>query len=659
MKRLVHSALLCACVLFTPLARAAVPSPAPAPAPASVPADPTPVAPALTAQDASAWLDGMVPFALRQGDLAGGVVVVVKDGAILAAKGYGYADVASKRMVDAERTLFRPGSVSKLITWTAVMQLVEQQKINLDQDINTYLDFKIEPYQGKPLTMRHLMTHTAGFEERIKNLILSDPAKLQTNAAWLKAWTPTRVFAPGTVPAYSNYGAALAGYIVERVAGMPFDDYVERHVFAPLGMQRSSFRQPLPAALAPDMATGYQLASKAGKGFEYVVPAPAGSLSASGADMGRFMIAHLQQGGQGTARILRPETAQQMHNYEQRAIPALVPMALGFYRADRNGQRMIAHGGDLEYFHSDLVLLPAQQVGIFVSFNGVGADSAVRKLREGLVNGFVDRYFPAPPLTITPLATEKAHGALMVGHYQNSRGAVSNFMALTSIFPQPSIQMDDDGALLTPDFKNLAGQPRRWRETAPFVWTDTDNGTHLAAIVKDGVVSAMSFDDLAPIMSFHPIGFGMASPWNLPLLCACMAVLLVASLLWPVGALRRRFGGPAAAPQRSAAALRWFRLSRVAALVHLLFYAGWGWVVLQFAETAVALGDPLDTTIRLIQLTGVAAVLLIPAALMNAWHAWQDGGWWRKLNATALALVCMATLWYVLGLKLLGLHLNY
>lgn len=206
---------------------------------------------ALTAPDVNAWLDGFMPYALHNGDIAGAVVTVVQGGQVIAARGYGYADVARRTPVDPARTLFRPGSVSKLVTWTAVMQQVEAGRIDLDRDINAYLDFRIPPRGGKPVTMRQVMTHTAGFEEAAKDLISYDARAAIPLGDYLKRWVPRRIFDAGTTPAYSNWATTLAGYVVQRVSGLPFDDYVERRVFARLDMRTASFRQPLPRALAP------------------------------------------------------------------------------------------------------------------------------------------------------------------------------------------------------------------------------------------------------------------------------------------------------------------------------------------------------------------------------------------------------------------------
>ena len=257
-------------------------------APASVPAA-TPAAPAqLTAADLDAFLDGVIPLQLQKGDIAGAVVSVVKDGKVIFARGYGYADVAQHTPVTVDATLFRIGSVSKTFTWTAVMQLVEQGKIDLDRDVNAYIDFKVPAPFGKPVTMRNLMTHTPGFEEVIKDLMV--PSDLRSMKEWLPSHLPRQIYPPGTTPAYSNYGATLAGYIVERVSGQSFDAYMEKNILGPLNLTRTTFAQPLPAELAPLMSKGYRIASQAPKPFELVQTQPAGSVSATAENMSRYMI---------------------------------------------------------------------------------------------------------------------------------------------------------------------------------------------------------------------------------------------------------------------------------------------------------------------------------------------------------------------------------
>src|SRR5215472_7255034 len=197
---------------------AAAPPVHPAPQPVA-PSSETVAAPlvkhALTREDLEAYFDGFFPDTLARADIAGAVVVVVKDGKVLLEKGYGFSDIKTRAPVDPSRTLFRPGSISKLFTWTAVMQLVEQGKIDLDRDVNDYLDFQIPASFPKPITMRNLMTHTAGFEEHYKGVGIDDPARLLPLRTALIVSLPSRIYPPGEVSAYSNYGAALAGYIVQ------------------------------------------------------------------------------------------------------------------------------------------------------------------------------------------------------------------------------------------------------------------------------------------------------------------------------------------------------------------------------------------------------------------------------------------------------------
>ena len=609
----------------------------------------------LTADDAGAWLDGLFPYGLAKNNLAAAVVVVVKDGQILVSRGYGYADIAANKKVDPATTLFRPGSISKTFLWTAVMQLVEQGKLNLDADVNQYLDFTIAPRDGKPITMRDLMTHTPGFEETLKNLFSHDGQLPMSNEAWLKEWIPERVFAPGEVSAYSNYGAALAGYIVQRVSGQPFDEYIEQHIYQPLGMQHATFRQPLPANLKGDMAKSYVSASTPPKSFEMVVSDPAGGMSVSGEDMARFMIAQLQNGTYNNMQILRPETAKAMHDFTHYSVPGLMPMALGFYHMDRNGQTIIGHGGDTELFHSAMMLFLQQNVGIFVSIDG-DKDGGLRKQ---LLDGFTDRYFPALPQLPQPtLGTARAHGMLLAGRYIGSRGSFDNFLSIGNLLSQPKIFMTPDGTLITPDFKNMAGQPRHWREVKPFLWLDDVSGSHLGALMQNGKLRWISFDEASPVAVWMPVSFWQSAAWNLPLLYLSLLVFLLTALLWPVAALVRYRCGKAFALM--GVARRWYRLSRVVAILHLLFAAGWLLALLQLNIGIAHFNNAFDGTLRLIQLIGVLAILGTIAVVMNAVCAWrQPSGWWRKTNSLLLLIACLAAIWFAFSLHLLNVHLNY
>lgn len=643
--------------LAPPVAQSVTTRASPAPGPAPAPVAPSAVGGApLVRADLEAWLDGYLPFALARGNIAGGVVVVVKGGQVLLQKGYGFSDVARRKPVDPAATLFRPGSVSKLVTWTAVMQLVEAGKLDLDRDVNAYLDFKIPPYQGQPVTLRNILTHTAGFEESVRYLIGNDPKNVMPLGQYVKDGLPARVFAPGKTPAYSNYATSLAGHIVARASGMSFDDYVDRNIFRSLGMASSSFRQPLPPPLLARMSKGYATASEDAKPYEIVVPAPAGSLAASGADMGKFMIAHLANG----RGLFGPQTASAMHNTKLTLLPPLSRMALGFYEEDINGRRVIGHGGDTQFFHSNLSLFLDEGVGLYVSVNSGGVNGASGPLRSALFEGFANRYFPAPRAEPRiDAATAKQHAQAMVGSYTSSRGAFTNFVRVLDLLGQAKIGVDKDGALVAPAVTGLANQPRKWVEIAPYVWRDVNSGERIAAKLENGRVVRWSFDTVSPFTVFDRTPWYLDRSWLLPVAGASLFIVLLTALAWPIGAIARRrykfaqpFEGRVLKVQRLLHGFAW------AALIALGLWATF--ITVAFAELH-KLGGPLDWLLYTVQiLTPIALFGLLALAGWNLWLGWRGKrGWFSKLWSVLLLLSALILVWVAIGFQLIGFGTLY
>ena len=314
-----------------------------------------------------AFMDGIVEAQLEAYNIAGAVVAVVKDGSLFFAKGYGYADLKGRNRVQADKTLFRIASISKLFIWTAVMQLVEQGKLDLDTDINTYLThFKIPDTYDEPVTLTHLMTHTAGFEEYVTGLFAKDTDRLLPLEDILAHELPVRVRPAGDVISYSNHGTAIAAHIVEKVSGRAWDDYVEENILKPLGMDHTTFRQPVPENVSANVSKCYTYSEGEfqEEAFVYVPLAPVASASTTATDMANFMIAHLNYGRFDNSRILNDEIARQMHGALFRHAPEVNPIAHGFFDISRNGQRVIGHGGNILYFHSQMALLLEQNVGL-------------------------------------------------------------------------------------------------------------------------------------------------------------------------------------------------------------------------------------------------------------------------------------------------------
>ena len=599
----------------------------------------------LTAQDAEAWLDGYMRFALPRSGIPGGVVVIVKDGKPLLEKGYGLADEARATPVDPTKTLFRVGSVSKLFTWTAVMQLAERGKIDLDADVNTYLDFTIPPFKGRPVTMRNLMTHTAGFEDVHRGLATDDPTEIAALGDALKRDMPARVYPPGTTPAYSNYAAALAGYIVQRISGEPFDAYIARHIFAPLGMRHSTFDEPLPTAMQADMAKGYGRSGAPASPYELVVWKPAGSLATTADDMSRFMIAQLHAG----ALILSPATARRMQNTPLTLIPPLNGMELGFYEKSIGGRRIIGHDGDTVLFHSVLALYPGQDVGLFAAFNSPGVEGASYRVRQQLLEGFTDRYFPSaePPDGAIPLSEAQAHARMFAGAYLNSRASHSTFLAALGLLGGVRVIPRADGTISLSNVKAPDGALARFREVQPFVWREIGGHDRVAAIVSNGRVARLSFDEVSPIMVFDA-----APVWRSPAVlapAAGLAVVLVLGLVifWPVRAAVRRYAGrPFPYSGSRAAAHRALHVTATLAIAAIL---GWAWLFLKISQpTGIYLLSKSALFIDLVEvLTLIGFVGFALAAGVNLAIVCTRSASWLSRTAGPLLLLAASVLLYV------------
>jgi CubicO group peptidase (beta-lactamase class C family) len=605
----------------------------------------------MTATDVESFLDGLVPLQIAKDNIAGVTISIVKDGKLLFAKGYGYADVKNKKLVSPQDTLFRPGSISKLFTWTAIMQLFEQGKLDLDKDVNTYLDFKIPEAFGKPITLKNIMTHTPGFEEQVKDLFAnSGTPKL---GEYLKAHIPDRIYPPGTVPAYSNYATALAGYIVERVSGHPFDQYIADNIFKPLHMDHSSFSQPLPSNLAPLMSGGYRLGSDDPQPFEVVNPFPAGSLSSSATDMAQFMMAHLQNGQLADARILKPETAQLMHSRLFGLDDGTNAMCYGFYEESRNGQRIIGHGGDTIYFHSDLHLVLDKNVGFFVSYNSAGQGG---QGRLDLWHAVLDRYFPYTPAAATS-STAKEDAKTVSGTYMLSRRSEHSFLKTASLLGQFTVSPADDGDIEVPQLTGPNGKPKRWQAIGPMTFRERDGQDKL--IFKPDQNGQMLLVLPYPFFVGQRIGIGQNGKFLTTVLGVSLGLMLLTLILWPIAwFVRRHFGRKLELTPRE----WWTRiLVRVVFALDLIFIAALLGLATYGLTHLEVFSDRGTLWFHLIQVIGVMGAIGTLIVLINAISTWAGKRWsiWMKLQATILLLACFGVLWFAFAGNLLHFSSTY
>jgi CubicO group peptidase (beta-lactamase class C family) len=630
---------------------AETPAPAPAPAVASAPVVP---AHPLIKDDLEAFFDGIIPLQLERSDVAGASVLVVKDGETLLRKGYGYSDLKSKQQVDPSSTIFRLASISKLFTWISAMQLVEQGKLDLDVDVGRYLDFPIKANNGisAPITLRNLMTHTGGFEDTTRNLALTDNQYYVGLREFLIENQPHRLFEPGKVPAYSNYGVGLGSYIVQRVSGEPFEQYVAEHIFSPLGMTHSTFFQPLPNALEKMPSLGYHSSTlDPAYGFERFSPVGAGGLSSSAADMARFGQALLNGGELDGHRILKQESLQAMWTPQFRASEQLPPLGLGFYETWRNGLKWIGHTGDLGAFHSLFYVEPHNKLVLFVSYNSVG--SAVGA-RDELLNDFSDRYFPQAQHQRF-IEVPRKEMQEIEGFYQPTRRADSTQLKLLFLLAQFHAALDKDGVLHVNEFKDLRGHPTLWKPTGKDLWQEVDEQDKFFAIRSaDG--------QIVRVAAYFP-GIQLERvPWyerdHLMFALLGTSSMIVCSVLFALLLrLTRRYLLRSSEPMPKSGALSLSALQRAAAVYWTVLLVGLAVVI-----GVVATGDSFRPTSAWDKYFLIADVLFAIAVLLSIFAVGSAVMVWRRpathrmsqIKCILVGLACLFLSWFVVHWNVIG-----
>ena len=385
----------------------------------------------------------------NQYNIPGISLSVVNSTDILHIKGYGFANIEENKLVNPNTTMFRAASVSKLFTWTAVMQLYEQGLIDLEADINTYLShFQIPQKYDVPITMLHLMSHSAGFDQPFfyRNIPLSVEDLLPLEI-YLKKYMPSLVRAPGEFSTYSNYGSALAGQIVSEISGLPFEEYIEKNIFEVLGMNYSTFRQPVQDELLDEVVTGYLLSEEGvlePQNFVYRPLPPAGTISISAYDAAQFMMAHLNNGTRDGISILNETTTQFMHQQHFTNDPRLPGFAHGFIEYYKNGYRIIEHGGDISFSQSQLILIPSENIGYFINYN-----ANHYPLRSTLFEEFMNMFFPGDTIDILyPSSNFREEGKRFEGRYYNTRSDYTTVLHISHLTDFEVVRITNEGYLL-------------------------------------------------------------------------------------------------------------------------------------------------------------------------------------------------------------------
>jgi CubicO group peptidase (beta-lactamase class C family) len=620
---------------------------------AAAPAPPV-AAHSLNKEDLEAFFDGIVPLQLERSDVAGASVLLMKDGEPLLLKGYGYSDLKTKQPVNPTSTIFRLASISKLFTWISAMQLVEQGKLDLDVDVGRYLDFPIKTNNGisAPITLRNLMTHTGGFEDTIRNIGVPDNQYYSSLREFLIENQPHRLFEPGKIPGYSNYGVGLGSYIVQRVSGELFEQYVAEHIFAPLGMTHSTFFQPLPKELEKLPSEGYRASTrKAPIGFERFSPVGAGGLSSSAADMGRFGQALLNGGELDGHRILKAETLQAMWNPQFRASEQLPPQGLGFYQYWRNNLKWIGHEGDFGGFHSLFYLEPRNKLLLFISYNSFGSAA---KSRAELLNAFSDRYFPQAQLQ-TFISVPHQEMQEIEGFYQPTRRADSTQLKVLFLFAQFHAALDEEGVLQVEEFKNLRGHPTRWKPIGKDLWQEVDEQNKFFAIRSaDGRIVRV-----APYFPFVQLE---RVPWYeqdhlIFLLLGTSSAIVCSVLIALMLRLGRRYLLRTSQPTPKPGTLPLSALQKVTAIYWTLLLVGLAGAIGVIAgDDTLHITSAWDKYFLIADIVFAIAVILSLFAVVAAIRVWRRSATSRmsQIKFTLLGLASLFLSWFVVHWNVIG-----
>jgi CubicO group peptidase (beta-lactamase class C family) len=364
----------------------------------------------------AAFVDSFITARMAEDRIPGAGFVFVQNGRVAVIRGYGLANVAEQRRVLPESTIWRVGSISKIFTATGVMQLVDRGVVELDAPIDRYLRrVAIPPTYPDPVTVRQLLTHTAGFDEVRPGTQAPTRGDLLPLDQFLNGRL-VRVRPPGTTTAYSTYGITIAGAMIEEVSGVSYENFLQRNIWNPLEMSRSGI--DLLPILQRDVAMGYEIRGDAlvAEPWEWYHTAPASSVNATVADMGHFLLAHLPPAGPATARILSDSALGEMHRQQVTMHPSIPGYALGFNEDYIGDLRVLEHGGNMAGFSALMVLIPGENAGFFVVNHFEGS-----RLRDDLKWLLLERFFPGAklrrpvPTTLPPV--EKVQPERFAGSY--------------------------------------------------------------------------------------------------------------------------------------------------------------------------------------------------------------------------------------------------
>lgn len=619
----------------------------------SVPAAPS--APGLNnPQEFEAFVDDFFQEEMSKTHVPGGVISVVKDGKLFFTKGYGYANLEKKIPVEVNKTLFRVASLSKLFTATAAMQLYERGMLELDGDVNKYLtDFQLKNPYPEAVKVAQLMTHTDGTSQRRIGLAAPTAQKMQPLGDYLAENMPPVFWFPGKLYNYSSHSSALLGYLVQKISGLPFSQYIDKNIFQPLNMPRSTFVQPPPPPIANDLAVGYQYQNG---NFEpvpylYLNIAPAASLQTTAIDMAHFAIAHLQLGRYENARILEPDTARLMHQTHFTQHPLLPGTAYEFHERLENGIRSLTHLGSLRGYSSSLTLLGDQNIGIFTATNGFSG------IHGKLLSQFFERYFPVtqPPSPQQPLSLNEEQLNRFTGIYRDLEYPRDTFAKMSAPFKHIKIEKGGNGTLQvrTPSLFFLGNAPKiRLIPVQPLLFQRSNDEAFTGFAEDSSGRIAFTFNPIFPVIGTFERIHWYETVWvQLGLVGFCAVIFLSATFVYPIVPFIRRLRGRRFQVKR----LHWaWILAGLIGTLNLVFLVGFPLSIWLHGFWRLVYGVP-TVAIAFLCIPLLTTVLTLGLLIFTV-LAWKNNYWsfFKRSHYSLIALAALVFISFLAYWNLLG-----
>ena len=612
-------------------------------------------APSARADELPSWPDGLDGFVddfvakeMKSCGAPGVAVAIVKDGAVVLTRGYGLANLEDQVPVDVNQTLFRIASVTKSVTATAVMQMVEQGKLDLKADVNdTLQSFRIPATFESPVTLASLLTHTSGLDKTFIGCGVPEGGKVSLGDH-MAARARRRFMAPGLAFAYNNHNYTLAGHLVELASGQTYDQYVAANIFEPLGMHKSGFS--LAGEELAKLAHSYK---RDGGGLKRwprlpeMHDLPAGGMFSTAPDMAKFMLAHLGQGGTGGTRIFSQESARLMHQRQFAHHRGLLDgVTYGFVEDVDKGRRAIASEGHMAGYFSLVYLVPEQNLGIFVTSN-LAADGC--NIVWGLPYALLDRYYPGEDSVSSPLQSDDfaRRTSQLAGTYRSIGHSWFTFEklgALGGMAREVEVRVIGDGAI------SVDGS--RYVEIEPLLFEREDGKRRVAFGVETFAREAWMSDGIG---LYELVRWHGNSTLHRVLFGACMLIFITVVFGWPMGRVIRRLRQK---PRSSTGAARWASIvGWLAAALNLAFVLG---LIAAFAGPwgPFWVGFGIPTSFEILLTMPLLAGAAIPAIVTFTALAWRGRYWsiFGRIHYTALAFFSVVWVWFLSYWNLLGFN---